>query len=159
MIRELEIADIVACQVSSFIWKIYLDYEGSNVTALGQETFHEYITEENLSNEMSLQRLKIWGYFSENQLVGIIGLRPEAHICLLFVASTHQKMGIAKQLLRQLIAAVSSLQVSQLTVNSSCYAEEIYKRMGFSATASKQTVNGITFIPMRYLLIDERDTE
>jgi len=39
---------------------------------------------------------------------------------------------------------------SVMTVNSSLYAVEIYRRLGFVDTNTEQIVNGIRFIPMKH---------
>ena len=42
--------------------------------------------------------------------------------------------------------------VSRITVNSSPYAVEIYRRLGFTATDAERVTDGIRFTPMTYLL-------
>lgn len=44
----------------------------------------------------------------------------------------------------------AKIQVEEITVNSSPYAEKIYKKMGFTATAPEQITNGIRYIPLRF---------
>ena len=41
----------------------------------------------------------------------------------------------------------------RITVNSSPYAVEAYRRLGFRATGGERTVDGIRFTPMEYLFI------
>ena len=38
----------------------------------------------------------------------------------------------------------------EFTVNSSPYAVEVYRHLGFEEMDQEQTVNGIRFIPMKY---------
>ena len=42
--------------------------------------------------------------------------------------------------------------VSRITVNSSPYAVEIYRRLGFTATDAERVTDGIRFTPITYLL-------
>lgn len=39
----------------------------------------------------------------------------------------------------------------EFTVNSSPYAVEVYRHLGFKETDTEQTVNGLRFTPMRLL--------
>jgi len=39
---------------------------------------------------------------------------------------------------------------SEVSVNSSLYAVEAYKRLGFVATNAEQQKNGIRFVPMKH---------
>jgi len=41
-------------------------------------------------------------------------------------------------------------KLEELEVNSSPYAEHIYKKLGFVKTEDKQEQDGIIYIPMRY---------
>jgi len=42
--------------------------------------------------------------------------------------------------------------LTEITVNSSPYAADIYKRLGFSAVGEQTTQDGITYIPMKMIL-------
>ena len=66
----------------------------------------------------------------------------------------HQGRGIAKKLMNRAMAMGNRKDISFFDVNSSPYAVEIYKKMGFVPTDDEQLVNGIRFIPMKKELGD-----
>ena len=81
-------------------------------------------------------------------LLGMIEVRNGSHIALLFVEQRGR--GIARQLL--LTAVKECLrrhpELTRMTVNSSPYAETIYRKLGFESTGPRQTIIGITHQPM-----------
>lgn len=82
------------------------------------------------------------------ELVGMIEMMRNDHIAMLFVR--HRGQGIAKELLRMGIMECHRRrpEVRQITVNSSPFAEPVYRRMGFNATGPLQKTKGIIFVPM-----------
>jgi len=88
------------------------------------------------------------------QLAGVLEVRSGSHLALLFVSLKGR--GIARELLRMAIAECRARQprLSALTVNSSLYAQPIYQRLGFIATAPARTVNGIVHVPMALTLAE-----
>jgi len=64
---------------------------------------------------------------------------------LLFVSGKHHRRGIAGRLLKIMI---EWYKPPVITVNSSPYAVEAYRRLGFTETGPEQLVSGIRFTPM-----------
>jgi predicted GNAT family N-acyltransferase len=85
-----------------------------------------------------------------DRIVGMIEMRDTKHICLFFTATAHQGQGIGKRLLKEAIDRCRKLNsgIEEVTVNSSRYSLNIYRRWGFEETADEQEKNGIRFIPM-----------
>jgi ribosomal protein S18 acetylase RimI-like enzyme len=86
----------------------------------------------------------------KDQIVGMIEVRNDGHICLLFVSKEFQQKGISKQLFskaKELISKKASDKV-KMTVNSSIYAVDIYKKLGFIIVGNMKTINGISFVEM-----------
>ena len=67
----------------------------------------------------------------------------------MFVNEQYHRKGIARRLLNMMI---EQFNLSEITVKSSRYAVEIYRKLGFIETDREQTVNGIRFIPMKCTL-------
>jgi len=86
-----------------------------------------------------------------DQLVGIIEVRSNNHICLLFVKTGYQNMGVAKKLLSLSLdyCRRANPSLDFIDVHSSPYAVEIYAKLGFTRTGIEQEINGIRFTPMR----------
>ncbi len=94
--------------------------------------------------------MQIYCCYEKKKLVGVIAFRNLTHISLLFVRKSHHKRGIAKELLKIGInnLLLNHSNVKELTVNSSPYAVEIYKKLGFAST-DMQEKDGILFMPMK----------
>ena len=90
----------------------------------------------------------------DGRVVGYLEIDGD-HIRLLFVGRDHLRRGIAHALL----AAASKDRAGRtITVHSSPYAVPAYERLGFHATATMQTKNGMTFLPMALTLPDGDET-
>ena len=85
----------------------------------------------------------------DGQLVGVVGVRNNAHLFHLFVAELYQRQGIASNLWNVAMqACLDAGNPGKFTVNSSRYALGVYEKLGFVACSSPQEVNGIIFYPM-----------
>lgn len=84
---------------------------------------------------------------TEQQIVGVLGMKSPTHVFHLFVKESHHGQGIAKLLWRHMLE--SSCE-QEFTVNASRYALEIYKKLGFSDSGKLLEKNGITCFPMTY---------
>ena len=69
------------------------------------------------------------------------------HICFFFVDGEYHRRGIGSKLFKRMREDFPS---QPITLNSSPYGLPFYKAIGFTATDSEQTVNGIRFTPMEY---------
>ncbi len=80
----------------------------------------------------------------------MLAFRDKTQISLLFVCEDFHRQDIAKNMLHHALNQLKAAneKISQMTVNSSPYALEIYKKRGFRAISEIQEQNGIIFIPM-----------
>ena len=62
--------------------------------------------------------------------------------------SDYHRKGIGRELLDTMRRDYDR---QEFTVNSSPYAVEIYRHLGFEAMDQERTVNGIRFTPMKYV--------
>ena len=123
------------------VWRVFLEFEAPDYTEEGIKEFRKTILDEKWVKE----RVFFGAY--EEELLGVIATKDDTHIALLFVERKHHKKGIGKKLFQ----TVKELNTSHFfTVNSSPYAHEVYKRLGFvDTTKEEQVVNGLRFYPMR----------
>lgn len=83
------------------------------------------------------------------QLIGVIGVRDNSHLLHFFVAESHHGQGIGRQLWNRAREVI--LQEAgrlDITVNSSSYAVDIYRRFGFECVGPAVT-GPICYQPMR----------
>ena len=90
---------------------------------------------------------------------GIIELRDCNHISLLFVHKNYHSQGIAKNLFNKAneLCKQYNPDIEEIAVNSSLYAEKIYKKLGFKKVNTKQEKDGIIYIPMIYEINNRKD--
>lgn len=124
------------------IWNVFLKFEALDYTDEGIIEF------KNTINDMKwLKEREFYGAFDDNnKLLGVIATKDITHIALFFVKGEYQKQGIG----RSLYEKVKSLNKEGFfTVNSSPYAHEIYKHLGFVDIGKEQCINGLKFYPMK----------
>ncbi|MBN2049585.1 MAG: GNAT family N-acetyltransferase [Spirochaetales bacterium] len=141
-----------ASQAYDLIRRVYDEFVAPDYPPEGNEHFYTFI-----QPEVLIRRFSAPGHFlitadEGNRLVGVIAVRDNNHIALLFVDREYQSRGIARKLLAEAeerIAAETGKR--QATVFSSPYAVPIYQKLGFQNEGPKQTKDGITFQPMKHL--------
>jgi len=84
-------------------------------------------------------------YEVNHQIVGYFSLLNETHFFLLFVDKNQHKKGVAKALVEY---ALKAKENKKYTVNSSLYAVEFYKKLGFVSSSLVQKHHGMTYQPM-----------
>ena len=123
------------------VWKVFLEYEAPDYTEEGIEEFKKSISDMNWVNAR-----EFYGAFNKNQLLGVIATKDISHIALFFVDGKYQKQGIGRKLYNKVELLNNK---GYFTVNSSPYAHEIYKHLGFIDTDVEQCINGLRFYPMK----------
>lgn len=123
------------------IWKVFLEYEAPDYTEEGINEFKKSIDDSSW-----VESRDFYGAFDNNKLLGVIATKDITHISLFFVDGKYHKQGIGRRLYNK----IESLNTNGFfTVNSSLYAHEIYKHLGFVDVDGEQSVNGLKFYPMK----------
>ena len=124
-------------------WKVFCEFESPDYAPEGTEEFRKC-----LNDDAYLAGLRYYGAFDRERLVGLLAIRErERHICFYFVDREYHRHGIGTKLFKRMREDFPS---QSITLNSSPYGLPFYKALGFTATDSEQTVNGIRFTPMEY---------
>ena len=127
----------------SLAWKVFCEFESPDYASEGTEEFRKC-----LNDDAYLASLRYYGAFDGERLVGLLAIREQKrHICFFFVDGKYHRRGIGTKLFKRMREDFPSQSV---TLNSSPYGLSFYKALGFTATDSEQTVNGIRFTPMEY---------
>lgn len=135
--------------VMGLAWKTFLEFEGDVYPPEGIRSFEDFITDSALKRMFIMGSYQVMAAFLEGKPVGMISLRNETHISLLFVDKYYHRRGIG----RALIAALSKyvreeVGQSKLTVNASPYGVAFYHRLGFQDIGPEKQQDGIIFTPM-----------
>lgn len=135
------------------VWTVFEEFEAPDYSKQGIEEFRKFISYNSIIEKFDKGELEFWGCIDNSDLIGVIATRGISHICMLFVNKEYHRRGIARSLFKTVEDRCKSQNtISKITVNSSPYAIEVYHRLGFFDTDKEQTVGGIRFTPMAYLL-------
>jgi len=139
--EEIEVCNLAARSFNEFI--------APGFTEEGIQEFFKY------SNPRAFKRRLESGYFamvaeSQGKLAGMIELRGNNHISMLYVDKAFHRKGVAKKLVRLALEKVSSNNESpkDITVNSSRYAAPFYEGLGFIQYEDEKSIVGVIHIPM-----------
>ncbi len=142
IIREIKKEEMK--EALELVWEVFLKYEAPDYTEEGINEFKRSIDD----IEWVSQR-DFYGAFEDNKILGVIATKDINHIALFFVKGEYHKQGIG----RKLYEKVKSINNEGFfTVNSSPYAHEVYKHLGFVDTDVEQCINGLRFYPMKIYL-------
>ena len=149
MIKEVSGRDIK--RAIELVNSVFSEFVAVDYSEQGKVTFETYLENklEEVSTELNSGHKKMWAYYQDDTILGVIATRDVSHISLMFVDKQYHRRGIAKQLLQVVIDELKQdTGITQITVNSSPYAVKIYEHLGFLKTEEMQEKDGIIFIPM-----------
>lgn len=134
-------------------WKTFMQFEAQDYTKEGIKSFQNFISDNFLYRMFIMGGYQLFGAYDGNQIIGIISLRNETHISLLFVDAAYHKQGIGRALI-QYISQYLLMEMGRnyLTVNAAPYAIGFYHRCGFQDIGPEETNDGIRYTPMKLFL-------
>ena len=125
------------------VWKVFCEYEAVDYPESGKQAFYQAI-----HSEEYLNMLTAYGAFEKDVLIGIIATRNSGtHVSLFFVDGQYQRQGVGRSLWNAMLKENTS---DIITVHSSLYAKDIYKKLGFVQTSDVVDDCGIRYITMEY---------
>ena len=90
-------------------------------------------------------------YIAEHRegIAGVAAIRSNSHLYYLFVGKAHQRMGLARRLLAQVMAdSMAQGYPGKVTVNASNHAVPAYEKLGFRRTEPTKNDDGVFYNPM-----------
>lgn len=139
------------------IWEVFQEYESPDYSNEGIAEFQKFMNLDEVTGKIERGELMLKGSYDGPVLTGVIAVRNNNHISLLFVHSYYHRRGIARSLVETVVEDCRNAGYEEITVNSSPFAVEVYHHLGFVDTDDEQTVNGIRFTPMEYQI--QQDSE
>lgn len=137
-------------EAMNLAWDTFILYEAPEYRKEGITSFRNFVRDPILKTLFIEGKYNVLAAFNNNIIVGIIGVRNETHISLLFVDSEYHKKGIARRLVEKTFERTyEKYGKREMTVNSSPYAVGFYHKMGFVDTDIEQTTDGIRYTPMK----------
>ena len=149
MIKEVDKKDLK--QALNLVNEVFSEFVAVDYSEQGNKTFEDYlkIKYEEMSSDIETGHKKLWAYYQNDEIIGVIATRDISHIALMFVDKRYHRKGIAWQLLDHVLAEIKVYtEIKQMTVNSSPYAVKVYEKLGFVKTDEQKEKDGIIYIPM-----------
>ena len=135
--------------VYKLIKKIYDEFVAIDYCKEGNEFFYDWIQPEKIA-ERQTNQINIWIAFVDKKLAGMIEIRENKFISLLFVDKEYHGLGVAKRLFNESLKEIllRDPDLDNFYVHASPYSIPVYKKMGFVETDKMQEENGIRYLPM-----------
>ncbi len=131
-------------------YRTFLKFDAAMYTAEGIRNFRDFVSDHSLKRMFDAGSYQVIGAYVDGELAGVVSLRDNRHISLLFVEEEHQHLGLGRLLVRTIAEyAMDKLHEEILTVNAAPYAVEFYHKIGFQDLGEAMTQDGITFTPMK----------
>lgn len=135
--------------IYKLIYKVYDEFVSMDYCEEGNKFFYDWIQPSKIA-ERQLNETNIWVAFKDSELIGMIEIRDNNFISLLFVDKKYQGKGIAKRLFNESLKEIiqRDSNTDKLYVHASPYSIPIYRKMGFINTDNMREENGIKYLPM-----------
>ena len=146
-----EVADKDLKRAIDLVNNVFSEFVAVDYSEQGRNTFAAYLEGklEEVAAELESGKKKMWAYYQQDEIIGVIATRDDCHITLMFVDKRYHKKGIARQMFAFVLKELKKTKgTAKITVNSSPYAVKAYERLGFVKTGEQQEKDGIIFIPM-----------
>ncbi|MBP2649818.1 MAG: Histone acetyltransferase HPA2-related acetyltransferase [Firmicutes bacterium] len=141
-------------KIADFFWQVFAEFDCLGYGEVGVNEFKNFILPENIRGRCATGKFSMLCCKDDAELVGVISMRNNQHVSLLFVKKTYHKLGIASSLFKlareRCLMKIPHLRC--ITVNSSPYAIGFYEKIGFTVSRPEQHLYGISFIPMQITL-------
>lgn len=135
--------------VYQLIRQVYDEFVAPDYVDAGNQFFYDWIRPEHIAERQANQQ-NLWIAWAEDNVVGMIEMRQNDHISLLFVDKNWQGKGIARELFR--LALTQSLQreprMKKIFVHASPFSIPVYEKLGFVANSALKEEHEIKYLPM-----------
>ncbi len=137
-------------QISRLIKQVYDEFVSPDYSTEGNQFFYDWIDPLKIAERQKGQR-NILVALSGPEMVGVIEIRNNNTVSLLFVDKEYQRQGIAKRLFNEALkdCVQRNPTLKKVFVHASPFSIPIYKKLGFQETAPIQIENGIKYLPMQ----------
>ena len=153
MIKEVTNKDLE--RAIDLVNRVFSEFVAVDYSERGKSTFESYLKSklQEVSAAMKSGDKRMWAYYQDDEILGVIAIQGVSHISLMFVDKQHHRQGIARQLFGFVRDEFErNKNATPITVNSSPYAVKVYEHLGFIKAGEQQEKDGIIFIPMTFSL-------
>jgi predicted GNAT family N-acyltransferase len=147
MIKEFTIGK--EKEIQYLIKSVFDDFVGYEYSAEGNKFFNDFIDSEQIINRYKRGNI-ILTYEENENIIGVIEVKDNNHICLFFVNKAFHNMGVGRILFNSILERVKG-KTDFIEVNASPFSEKIYAKLGFTKLSEMMERNGIKYIPMIFV--------
>jgi len=135
--------------IFKLIKKVYDEFVAKDYSEEGNQFFYDWINPDKILERQKSQ-VNLLVALQDSQIIGMIEIRENINISLLFVDQEFHGQGIAKRLFKEALQMVIQRDstIKKLYVHASPYSIPIYEKLGFVETDTLQENNGIKYLPM-----------
>lgn len=144
MLSVRKLSDREISKALTLVWDVFCEFNAPEYSKEGIEEFKG-----TLDNPERINAMKFYGAFEKGEIVGVLSMRKPQHITFFFVKANHHRKGIGRKLFERMR---EDYDKQEFTVNSSPYAVNVYKQLGFVPIDSEQVTCGIRYTPMVFIL-------
>ena len=148
IIRKAVMADWE--KTMNMVWRTFLKFDAKDYCEKGVESFRDFVSDPILRRMFLLGTYNMYVATCQEKIVGMVSLRDENHISLLFVDAAYHKMGIGRKLIETIgIFVKEEYGKEDITVNAAPYGLDFYKKIGFESVSPLMENDGITYTTMK----------
>ncbi len=149
---EPTIRDVAAGEVpaaSALVGTVFAKYIAPGYTDEGIKKFLSFVAPAAIARRLAERSFMLVALL-RGELAGVVEIRDNSHITLLFVGEEQHRRGVARRLVEAAVgrSAFTCCYLTRMTVHSSPYAVPVYERLGFHRLGPEETQDGIRYIPM-----------
>lgn len=134
----------------ALVKRVFMEYEAPDYEQTGIDFFLDYIEPTAMKQRIEKEEITVWCAIADDTMVGVVAMRPPCAVSLLFVDTLWHRKGVARQMFEYAIAQYRK-DDTPVTVHSSPYAVEAYRKLGFLNTGPEETAFGVKYQPMVYM--------
>ena len=138
-------------EISELVRKVFEEFVGPEFSREGRRQFMSHADPERMRSDFYKGNTLLVARQS-GKIRGVLEIRDNSHICMLFVDRHFHNKGIAKQLWQEAkrIHLAADPAITEFTVNASTYAIPAYEKLGFYKSGEKKSKDGFVFTPMKW---------
>jgi|WetSurMetagenome_2_1015567.scaffolds.fasta_scaffold142758_2 predicted GNAT family N-acyltransferase len=140
-------------EIHQLIKKVYDEFVSIDYSDEGNKFFYDWIEPSRIA-ERQKDQINLLVALLDSKIIGMIEIRDNKYISLLFVDKQYQGLGIAKRLFHESLKTCTQRDsiLDKFYVHALPFSIPIYMKLGFIETGCLQEDNGIKYLPMEMMI-------